>query len=165
MSTVKHIRAFVLIALVALTTICGGAQAQTDNDSRDKILSELKPYKHKFITKELNLSKEQQREFLPLYDKMDAELQKINEETRKLEKETTENADATDTEIEAASRAIFGQKEKEAEVELSYFDKFKEVLSPRQLLMLKGAERRFTQLIMRQHRRLSRERVDADTRR
>ncbi|MBO4942469.1 MAG: hypothetical protein J6C95_03450 [Muribaculaceae bacterium] len=122
---------------------------------RDKFYQQLRPYLHEFLTKELDLSKEQARMFFPIYDQMDEEVQKIGNETRDLEKEVLKNKEATDTEIEAASQAIFAQKEKEGKIELEYYDKFKEILQPRQLLKLKSAERRFTQKLLRQHRKLS----------
>lgn len=63
------------------------------------------------------------------------------------------NASATDTEIESAARAVFEQKAREGQVEISYFSKFKDVLSSRQLLSLKNADRKFTQQLMRSHRK------------
>lgn len=166
MSTPLRIRTILLAVIIALTAWnAASQQANADNEDRDKIMAQLKPYKHKFLAKDLELSKEQQRDFLPIYDKMDEELLKINEDTRRLERSVSENNDATETEIEAASRAVFEQKQKEAQIELSYYEKFKEVLSPRQLLKLKSSERRFTQWIVRHHRRLSRDRVEADNRR
>lgn len=159
-----RIRTILLTAILALAAGNAMAQVPDDNEDRDKIMSQLRPYKHQFLTKDLGLSKEQQRDFFTLYDKMDEELLKINEDTRRLERLVNENKNASDTEIEAASRAIFEQKQKEAQIELAYYDKFKETLSPRQLLKLKSAERRFTQWIVRHHRRLSRDKEDVDNR-
>lgn len=164
MSPLLRIRTIILIAIIALTASSAAAQ-QPAPGNNDKIVAQLKPYKHDFLIKHLDLSKEQQRTFLPLYDKMDEELLKINEETRRLERNVSENKDASETEIEAASRAVFEQKIKEGEVELSYYEKFKDVLTARQLLMLKSTERRFTQWIARHHRRMNREKADADNRR
>lgn len=166
MSIPLRIRTGLIAAAIAIAAWNTAAQqANLDNEDRDKIMEQLKPYKHKFLVKDLDLSKEQQRDFLPIYDKMDDELLKINEDTRRLERSVSENNDASEIEIEAASRAVFEQKQKEAQIELSYYDKFKEILSPRQLLKLKSSERRFTQWIVRHHRRLSRDRGETDNRR
>ena len=54
------------------------------------------------------------------------------------------------------------QKQKESVVEISYYEKFKEILTPRQLLKLKPAERRFTQWLARSHRKLLRGRNQQD---
>jgi len=122
---------------------------------RDKFYEQLRPYQHDFISKELELSRDQARDFFPIYDQLDDELKKIGKETRELEKQVLKNKEATDTEIEAASQAIFAQKEKEGKIELEYYEKFKQILEPRQLLKLKSAERRFTQWLLRQHNKFS----------
>lgn len=130
--------------------------AQTPGEDRNRILAELKPYRQKALTKDLNLTRDQAREFFPLYDAMDDELNQIQSDTRELERSTIKDQSATDAEIEAAARAIFAQKQKEATVEMEYFEKFRQVLTPRQLLNLKNAERRFTQSLIKKHRRMTR---------
>ena len=55
---------------------------------------------------------------------------------------------------ESAASAVYSQKEREGKVEMEYYDKFKGILTPRQLLGLKSAEKRFTQQLVRYHRRL-----------
>lgn len=84
---------------------------------------------------------------------MDDQLQQIGAETRDLERNVLENVEASDTEVEAAAAAIYSQKQREGKVEAEYYEQFKEILSPRQLLKLKSAERKFTQQLVRQHRR------------
>lgn len=151
-------KSHLIICILSLLVFFGAAaQQQSEKDSRERVMSELKPYKHKFLVKELKLTKEQSRDFLPLYDKMETELQQVGDETRQLERRVVENEKASDTEIEAASRAIFLQKKREGDIEIQYYDKFREVLTPRQLLKLKGAEREFTRSLMRHHRKLSKD--------
>lgn len=144
--------------LVAIICMCVAvpavsAQALSEND-RTRWLSEIREYKHEFLTKDLELTREQQREFFPLYDSMEDEVERINSETRALETKVNEDKNASDIEIENASRTIFEQKRAEGQVEMTYFDKFKEILSPRQLLRLKNAERRFTQQLVKHHGRV-----------
>lgn len=146
--SVKHIRRLILIMLVAVLG-CASASAQQRQgrkpltaEQRQKALSEMRNFKHNMLTRELDLSKDQQSKFFDLYDEMDDQLMTINSETRDLERKTLNDASATDTELNAAARALYEQKQREAEVELKYFDKFAEVLTPRQLVKLKGAERK-----------------------
>lgn len=143
------------VLLVFAAPLLAQPQEQQGRD-RDKFMEQLRPYQHEFLTKELKLSRDQAREFFAVYDKMDEELQQIADETRELERQALENADASDTELEAASQAVFAQKQKEGKMEMEYYEKFKEILTPRQLLQLKGAERQFTQRLLRQHRKLKR---------
>jgi len=144
-----------LLSLSLLLATAAFAQPKgKGGPDRDKFYEQLRPYQHEFLTKELDLSRDQAREFFPIYDQMDSELQKVGNETRELERQVLKNKEATDTEIEAASQAVFSQKEKEGMIELEYYEKFKQILQPRQLLKLKSAERRFTQKLLRQHNKL-----------
>lgn len=150
-----------------MAAVCG-ADAVAQKQAREKIslqdrqrwLSEMRNFKHDFLIKELSLTKEQQSEFLPVYEEMDDKLSKISTETRELEEKVISLDEASDTEIEAVSRAMFEQKYREGQVELEYYSKFKEVLTPKQLLRLKNAERKFTQQLVRHHGR-----IKADARR
>lgn len=150
----------IIVALLLTNVTIVAQQSQTPD--RDRVIAELKPYKHKFFTKELSLSKEQASEFLPLYDSMDAAVQAISEETRELERQIIAKTEASDTEKEAVARAIFEEKVKEGNIELEYFEKFRAILSPEQLLRLKSVERQFNQRLIRHHRKLTRDRQDTN---
>lgn len=153
--------------VLAIAAICA-SDAVAQKQGRERLspqnrklwLSEMRNFKSEFLIKELSLTKEQQAEFLPVYEEMDDKLSQISSETRELEEKVITSDEASDTEIEAASRILFEQKSREGQIELEYYTKFKEVLTPRQLLRLKNAERKFTQQLVRHHGR-----IKADTRR
>lgn len=154
MSFFKFRRIFAAVVFAASAICATEAAAQQLNDEdRDRYINEIRTYKHDFLTRDLNLSREQQKEFFTLYDEMDEKLQQLNTETRDLERQVDTDSDASATEIEAAARAVFEQTVKEGNIELEYFEKFSKVLTPRQLLKLKSSEKKFTQLLVRQHRR------------
>lgn len=160
MSVNKLRRTVALLAILlasGLTATVSARPQELNDDDRERYINEIRSYKHDYLTKELDLGKEQAKEFFALYDEMEDRVQQINTETRDLEKQVAANADATDTELDAASRAVFEQKKKEGEVEVEYYDKFAKVLDSRQLFKLKQAEKRFTQALMRHHRKLTRE--------
>lgn len=150
----RHIFIALLSLAIAsqLSTIEARPQSLSEED-RDKWLTEVRNYRHDFLTKELSLTGEQQREFFPVYDELEDELTRINTETRALERRVEADNNASDTEIESAARAVYEQKAKEGEIEMKYYDKIKDILSPKQLLKLKNAERKFTQQLLKQHRR------------
>lgn len=129
------------------------AGVQGRNVNREKWLAEMREYKHDFLTRDLDLSKEQQREFFPLYDNMEDEIERINAETREIENRLADTPDASNLELENGARTIFEQKRAEGQIEMNYFDKFKEILSPRQLLKLKNSERKWQQQLINHHRR------------
>lgn len=127
--------------------------AQGKNE-REQWMTEIQQYKRNYFAKELGLSKEQQARFFPLYEDMESETRRLSEESRLMEKRVAEAPDATDLEYEKATEAMFDSKVKEAAVEREYMDKFKEILSKKQLFELKGVERKFSREMMRQHNRI-----------
>lgn len=146
----------IILAGMLLTAFQASAQANhMAKADRQRWLSEIREYKHEFLVKELDLSKEQQREFFPLYDNMEDEVERINTETREIETRLAESPDATDLELENGARTIFEQKRAEGQIEMTYFDKFKDILTPRQLVRLKNSERKFTQQLVNHHRRMA----------
>lgn len=129
-------------------------RAKLSKEDRQKYLEEMRQFKREFLVKELNLTRDQQNQFFPVYDQMEDEMNQVAEETRDLENKVINDPDASDTELETVARAVFEQKSREGEIEMNYFTKFKDVLSPRQILLLKSTERKFTQQLVRQHGRL-----------
>lgn len=163
MSATLRIIILVFVA-VSLSFTALSQQPASDGSGRDKIMAELKPYKHKFFVKELKLTKEQSRDFLPLYDEMYDRIQEAGNDCRRAETSVMNNAEATDAEIIAAARTLFEQKAREGRIETEYFDRFSTILTPGQLLMLKSVERRFNQSLMRHHRKLSKDKNEAPDR-
>ncbi len=148
----NFILSFIFILIAQLSTI--SAQNKPSKQDREKWFQEMREYKHSFLTKELDLSEEQQKKFFPLYDAMEKETFKLNRETRHMAKnlKKSEN-DISDIEYEKAAEALFELKSKEGQIEMNYFNKFKDVLTKKQLFQLKGAERKFTNKIMKHHNR------------
>lgn len=143
-------KAFAILLLTVLASaVPTFAASASDPTERDEWKVELRNYKHRFLKKELGLTREQETPFFKIYDEMDDQLIKINAETRALEKKALSDGDASDTELEAAARAIFEQKKKESEVELKYFDQLADVLTLKQLVRLKDTERKLAIHLMR----------------
>lgn len=134
---------------VIQTQLC----AQTAGD-REEWLSEMRQYKRSYFTKELNLTREQQNKFFPLYEELQTRTDKLNADARTMEKRVADAGDASDFEYEKATEAIYDAKVEEANLEKEYLGKFKEILSKKQLFRLKSVERDFSREMMRQHSRL-----------
>lgn len=114
---------------------------------------EMKQYKNDFIVKSLDVTDAQKAKFLPLYNKMDDEIRCLNQQTMQMARNIrTKGEAATDLEKEKAAEAQFELKSKEGAIELKYFQEFRKILSPSQLLKLKGAERDFSRQLMNRHR-------------
>lgn len=150
---------FSLTTLFILSLICSAtaaAQGQGTPAERQRWISEIRTYKHEFLSKELSLSREQENAFFPIYDEMEDQIEKLNSETREIERRVSEDSNASDLDLQNAARTIFELKRAEGQIEMTYFDKFSEILSPRQLVQLKPAERKFTQQLLNSHRRIRR---------
>ena len=151
-----------ILTIILLISAASFAAAATNTgdispDDRERWLSEIRTYKHEFLARELNLTDEQQREFFPLYDEMEDSIEELTTQARNIIENVANNPDAGNLEVLSAAYSQFELKKLEGEIELQYFDKFKEILTPQQLLQIKSAERLFTrQLVnrrnqMRQH--------------
>lgn len=119
---------------------------------RDTWFKEMLQLKHDYLVKELNLSREQQTKFFPLYDQMENEKKKLFDQTRAMEKSVAEKGDkATDLELEKASDAIVEMKGRESAIEKKYYCRFKQILTPRQIFKLHDAERKFQRQMVKEH--------------
>ena len=77
---------FSLAILASATTLPAQTPGKAPRpDDRERFRAEVRNYKHEFLARELDMSKEQQREFFPVYDEMDDAIDKIATETRDLE--------------------------------------------------------------------------------
>ncbi len=150
--TAHLILTLIIIATSSLTTI-----AQGNSEQRTKWMKEVRNYKYEFFTKELELTKEQQSAFFPLYEEMEKELFNANKEAKDIEKKIAGDTSANDTEYEAAALAITKVSQKEGEIEMKYFEKFEKILNKKQLFLLKRAESKFTQQMLNHHRKAGRQ--------
>lgn len=144
----------IFLASVLIMSATFSAAAQTDEpDNREQWFKEVREYKHRYFAKELDLTRDQQTEFYNIYDKMEDDINKVNSETRALEKKIREQDDVTDLEYDQATQALLEQKQKEFEIESQTYDKLKTVLNKKQLFELRGVERQFTREVMKFHHR------------
>lgn len=149
------LKRIVLTFIVVLVTAMG-VYADPDNHADNcKWMREMNKTRREFITKELNLTKAQQTRFFPQYEAMHAEIRAIYDNLEKKGKAIEKKgAKATDAECLALSKDMFDAKAREGVIEQKYFNKFKQVLSARQLVKLKKAERDFRRKMAREHRKL-----------
>ena len=143
-----------ILILLSIVIACGSAFAQKKPTQQERAqwMNEIRNYKIEFLAKELALTDDQRAKFTTLYTAMDKELDKVQWETRQMEHKIGKNGDkTTDLEYEKAAEAMFELKGREAKIESEYFKKFKTVLTPKQLYILKSAERKFTRALMDHH--------------
>lgn len=143
--------------IIAITTLVLSLplQAQkkkvTSRPNQTEWIKGVREYKYDMLIKEVGMSKEQQEAFLPLYQQMEEEIFKSNKEVRDLSnKISTSKEDVSDLEYGIAAEAMSNVTMVNAKIEAEYFKKFEEILSKKQLFLLKRAESRFAKSIITQ---------------
>lgn len=144
----------VLIISAIIMPLSVEAQKRPNGREREVWMKEMQQYKNDFIAKKLSLTDEQKTKFVPLYNSMDEEIRKAQQEAEQLYRQTKKKGEkASDLEYEKAAEAVYELKGRENTIEMKYFSDFKEILSPKQIFQLKDAERDFTRQLMKEHRR------------
>lgn len=137
------------ILLAVLTFAAADAQGRKRDQRMTQWLEEMRQLRTSFIVKELELTNDQKDKFVPLYDNMYREIEKLMNDTRELERTVNRKGSAaSNIELEKASEALYECKGKENDIEMRYFNKFKTVLTPKQLFKLKHAEHKFNKQLM-----------------
>lgn len=150
---ILSIVAVVIAAAASISAVADDNRNKPSKEEFRKWMREMIEYKHEFLTSELELTKEQQDKFFPLYDQMNRRIHELEHQTRELERTIDgKNGRATDLEYEKAAEAMFELQRRCADIEMEYYPQLKKELTPRQLFKLKKAERKFMKKIMH-HRR------------
>lgn len=144
---------YCILSLLLLCTTAIPADAQARG--RQQYREDIREYKHNYIVKKLNLTREQSAKFFDIYDKMSDELTMLNDEARAIEAKIYDapEGSVTDLEYEMASKTLLEVKKKEAEIAQEYYPQLQEILTPQQLFELNKAERDFMVQLVRHQRR------------
>lgn len=146
-------RHILTLALLLVAFVAGASHFPADDASdadRAKWMEEMQQHQNNFIAKELDLSDKQKADFLPLYNKMRAEIFNASRAARAKAKEVRKKGDAaTDADYEAATQVYLDSRAKESQILESYYKKFRHILSRKQLFKLDTAERKFDSMLMR----------------
>ena len=141
-----------IIVLTAIALALPTAAQQKRSSSRPgqtEWLKGVREYKYDMLIQEVELTKDQQAQFLPLYQKMEDEIMRANKEVRDLEAKITNSKDeVSDLEYSLAAEAMVNAAAVVAKIEADYFKQFSQILSKRQLFLLKRTETRFAKSII-----------------
>lgn len=154
----KHLYYFILIILVNVITVSEIQAQKPSKHEKDVWMREMQQVKNDYISKQLDLSVEQRKKFMPLYNRMERDMRRVVDDTRKMARQVSQQGEeASELEYEKAAEAMFECKAKEGDVEVRYYKEFKKILTPKQLFKLKSAERDFTKKLMKEHRKAKKE--------
>ncbi|MCI6523125.1 MAG: hypothetical protein SO287_12630 [Parabacteroides sp.] len=134
----------------------GGQEQIRKQEHFDKGAFEAR--RNAFITAKLELTPEEAAQFIPLYVEMQQKLFEVGRESRKINrkihhKESSKQGQTTDAEYTQAIYSSLDAYIKEAELKKAYYERFKEVLSPKKLYLLDDAESKFMRSFWRRGER------------
>ena len=147
-------------ALFLLCAIIGPslfAQEEKSRENREKMEAELSELKQEFIQLKLDLTEEKLSKFTTLYDQYEEEKKtlkkQMRQERRSQEKQRRMEADEIEKlREEEALRLLKGKLENERkllELEEEYIDQFTNVISAKQVLQYKQAEKDFRRELLK----------------
>lgn len=146
-----HTYATLLLAVtMALTTAyTATAQQRRQASASTEWLKDAIQLKHDMLVQELELTKAQQSEFLPLYQQMEEEKYKANKEARDMAARIAASKEpVSDLEYAKAAQALSEVGKLNAQTEDEYFAKFEKILTKKQLFQLKLTEINFSRKML-----------------
>lgn len=146
----KHLKLLLFLFVVALAVQPVAAQKNRGaKPDRKEWMAKMREVKHEFLSKELQLTDAQKKEFFEIYDKSQEARHKIEHDARQREKVIEQKGDAaTDAELEAIVNDQFTMEARLNKVDREYLPQMRKVLTLRQLSKLKHAERKFMRKLM-----------------
>lgn len=148
-----------LLAAFCFAIFSLSAQRRGDRDGaprdRAEMMEIMQKYKRDFITKRLDLTRDQQNKFFPLYDEMTDEIEKVNSDSRDAERriQSTDAKELNDVDYDMATNLMIEKGEKISAIEKKYYEKFKEILTPQQLYLLKTGDAEINKRLLEHIRR------------
>ena len=150
-------KAFRYLAVVLVLALALPAFAQKQHNKGQKRpdkkewLAKMKEFKQEFLTRELQLTAKQQKEFLPLYDKMQMERHNAEKNLHKSEEAIEKKGDkVTDAEYDKVIEAQYNLDQQLNAIDKKYIAQFRKVLTRKQVFKLRKAEMNFKRTLMEQ---------------
>lgn len=109
-------------------------------ENRKFNLEEFKKNRSEFLKKEIGLTKEEEKKFIPISDELMKKKYDLNRQLRQESRTLRSKEKMTDADYEAIVKKTLETKAKEVELEKEYYEKFKKVLSPEKIYKYQMAE-------------------------
>jgi hypothetical protein len=133
-----YILAFIIFALLKTTS------------AQDNRREEIESFRIAFFTRQLNLTPDEAKKFWPVYNEMQAEMQKIHKDRRMRHRDERDNFDnLSDAEIEKTINDEMASRQKELDIEKKYHDRFKAVLPMKKIAIYYRAQEGFKRELLR----------------
>ena len=133
-----YILAFIIFALLKTSS------------AQDNRREEIESFRIAFFTRQLNLSPDEAKKFWPVYNEMQAEMQKIQKDRRMRHRDGRDNGDnLSDAEIEKMINDEMASRQRELDIEKKYHDRFKAVLPMKKIAIYYRAQEGFKRELLR----------------
>jgi Spy/CpxP family protein refolding chaperone len=145
----KNFLFILTIVLVAMAASPAQAQKRPNQDRANQGKADgaqIEAIKVGLITKRLELSPDQSKQFWPVYDAYTKDIQLVRRELRQLKRR---GLTLTDDELKKEMEKMFDLMEKEVDTQRKYHREFLRVVSPRQVAELYKAEAEFKALLLK----------------
>lgn len=133
---------YLLLLLLLITGYAAGS-AQCCKGPDPKMWKEIQDFKLKFLSQEMELSKEQEQKFFDLYKEMSMKKKALFDEMRSIQNSLDNNKNAGDKDYEEASKKLDALRDADAALNKEYDKKFEKILTKRQMYKMKTAEDKF----------------------
>lgn len=130
--------------VVLLFILIGGISSIGATDACCQHLSpeEFKEKQQTFITEKAGLSADEATKFFPIYFELQDKKRALNDKAWKL-LHKGKDGKLTDAEYEEILLEVYDLRVKSDQLDKTYYEKFKKVLSPKKIYMVQRAEMRF----------------------
>lgn len=128
------------------------AQGKPDRPRRGGFdVEAVKKEKEKFLIKEMKLTEDEAKVFLPLeVEYMDKKFQ-INREARRQTRDLRQKENKTDADYKKITEINLDANKKESELQIEYFKKFAKVLSAEKVERYRDADLKFKEEMLKRH--------------
>lgn len=139
------------ILFLTLILCIPAVNAQAKEPSAE-MLKELQEFKIKYLIQEVEIPADKQAEFTKIYTQYDQERNALFHQIYTKCRAVRKNASPSEAEYLGAAEAMATAKAKEGDLEKSYFQQLKTILSPKQLYKMKHAEKKFDRKLKEMHK-------------
>jgi Spy/CpxP family protein refolding chaperone len=126
--------------------------AQRDDDRKKEKFEKFKAERTEFISKAMNLTEEEKKDFWPLCDELQMKKFELNkplrEEIHKILKARKADQTVTEADYKKVMELSAQIKVKEAQLEQEYYTKFLKVITAEKLFLYQRAEQQFGKNVM-----------------
>ena len=132
-----------IILLFMITTFITGAVAQSNKGAQQRMSpTEFREKQQAFIIEKADLTKEEAAKFFPLYFELQDKKKELNDKAWSLMHQSKEK-NITEAQYNQILENIYDTRIATAELDKSYYLKFKQILTAQKIYMIQKAEMRF----------------------